>query len=100
MLQNRHSYTYLMTPLADRVKDFDEFAKLQEEDNIKLLNFKVYGYEMDANDSNKANVSLYYKIEVKKGGSTDIIEKDNAVWETVREQNIWKIKAVWETDLS
>ena len=100
MLQERHSYTYLMTPLADRVKDFDEFAKLQEEDNIKLLNFKVYGYEMDANDSNKANVSLYYKIEVKKGGSTDIIEKDNAVWETVREQNIWKIKAVWETDLS
>ncbi|MFA6983513.1 MAG: putative glycoside hydrolase, partial [Sedimentibacter sp.] len=37
MLQNRYSYTYLMTPVADRVKDFDEFVKLREEDSIKLL---------------------------------------------------------------
>ncbi|MDD4439669.1 MAG: putative glycoside hydrolase [Tissierellia bacterium] len=93
MLQNRYSYTYLMTPVADRVKDFDEFVKLQEEDNIKLLNFKVYGYEIDANDNNKANVSIYYKIEVKNGDTTEIIEKDDAVWQAIKELNIWKIKA-------
>ena len=95
MLQDRYSYTYLMTPVADRVKDFDEFLKLQEEDDVKLLNFKIYGYEMDANDNNKANVSLYYKIEVKNGDSTEIIEKDNVVWQAVRELNIWKIKATF-----
>ena len=93
MLQNRYSYTYLMTPVADRVKDFDEFVKLREEDNIKLLNFKVYGYEIDANDNNKANVSLYYKIEVKNGDTTEVIEKDNVVWQAIKELNIWKIKA-------
>ncbi|HBC31335.1 MAG TPA: hypothetical protein DC024_08865 [Clostridiales bacterium] len=93
MLQNRYSYTYLMTPVADRVKDFDEFVKFQEEDNIKLLNFKVYGYEIDANDNNKANVSIYYKIEVKNGDTTEIIEKDDAVWQAIKELNIWKIKA-------
>ena len=93
MLQDRHSYTYLMTPSTDRVKDFDEFVRLQEEDDIKLLGFKIYGYEMDANDKNKADVSLYYKIEIKKGDATEIIEKDNAVWQAVKELNIWKIKA-------
>ena len=93
MLQNRYSYTYLMTPVADRVKDFDEFVKLREEDNIKLLNFKVYGYEIDTNDNNKANVSLYYKIEVKNGDTTEVIEKDNVVWQAIKELNIWKIKA-------
>ncbi|MFA6982975.1 MAG: hypothetical protein WC276_03420, partial [Sedimentibacter sp.] len=88
-----YSYTYLMTPVADRVKDFDEFVKLREEDNIKLLNFKVYGYEIDTNDNNKANVSLYYKIEVKNGDTTEVIEKDNVVWQAIKELNIWKIKA-------
>jgi len=97
MLQGKYSYTYLMTPLAYRAKDFDEFSKLQEESYIKLLNFKVYSYTMDAYDNNKANVSLYYKIEVKKGDTTEIIEKDNVVWEAVRELNIWKIKADWDT---
>jgi hypothetical protein len=97
MLQNRYSYTYLMTPVTDRVKDFDEFVKLQEEDNIKLLNFKVYGYEIDANDNNKAIVSLYYKIEVKNGDTREIIEKDNVQWQAVRELNIWKIKPAWDT---
>ncbi len=93
MRNGRYSYTYLMTPVADRVKDFDEFLKLQEENNINLLNYKVHGYEMDSSDNNKANVSLYYKIEVKTGDSTEIIEKDNVVWQAVRELNIWKIKA-------
>jgi len=96
MLQNRHSYTYLMTPVSDRVNDFDEFVKLREEDNIKLLSYKVYGYEPDANDSNKANVSLYYKIEVKNGDATEIIEKDNAKWQAIRELNIWKVKVNWD----
>jgi predicted S18 family serine protease len=86
-----------MTPVTDRVKDFDEFVKLQEEDNIKLLNFKVYGYEIDANDNNKAIVSLYYKIEVKNGDTREIIEKDNVQWQAVRELNIWKIKPAWDT---
>ncbi len=93
MRNERYSYMYLMTLVADRVKDFDEFEKLQEESNIKLLSYKVYGYEPDASDNNKANVNLYYKIEVKTGDTSEIIEKDNVVWQAVREQNIWKVKA-------
>ncbi|HHZ00197.1 MAG TPA: hypothetical protein GYA03_03770 [Tissierellia bacterium] len=92
MLQKRYSYTYLMTPFEDRVKDFDEFAKLQEESNIKLLNYKVYGYEIDANNSDKAYVTLYYKIEVNKGDTKEIIEKDQVKWQAVREYKIWKIR--------
>lgn len=92
MLQKRHSYTYLMTPLSDRVKEFDEFAKLQEESNIKLLNFRVYDYVINAEDKDKASVSLYYKIEVNEGDTTEIIEKDKAQWQAVRENKIWKIK--------
>ncbi|NLJ58899.1 MAG: hypothetical protein GX339_08660 [Tissierellia bacterium] len=90
MAQNRYSYMYLMTPLSDRVESFDEFVRIQEESNINLLSYKVYGYEMDGND--KANVSLYYKIEVKDGDSTELIEKE-LVWQAIREGNIWKIKA-------
>jgi len=51
---------------------------------------------MDANDSNKANVSLSYKIEVKNGDTTEIIEKDNAKWQAIRELNIWKVKVNWD----
>ncbi|HQC69890.1 MAG TPA: hypothetical protein PL049_03295, partial [Sedimentibacter sp.] len=64
------------------------------------LSYKVYGYEMDANDSNKANVSLSYKIEVKNGDTTEIIEKDNAKWQAIRELNIWKVKVNWDGDIS
>lgn len=81
---------YLMTPVDDRVDDFDEFVELQEKNNIKLLSSKVHGYEMDGKD--RANVSLSYKIEVENGDTTEIIEKD-VVWESVREGNIWKIRA-------
>ncbi len=90
MAQKRYSYMYLMTPVDDRVDDFDEFVELQEKNNIKLLSSKVHGYEMDGKD--RANVSLSYKIEVENGDTTEIIEKD-VVWESVREGNIWKIRA-------
>lgn len=94
MLQNRHSYTYLMTPVEDRVEDFDEFVKIQEDSKIKLLTYKVHNYEMDGKD--KANVSLDYKIEIEKDDTREVIEKETALWQAVREGNIWKIKADFE----
>lgn len=93
MLNGRLSYMYLMTPVNDREKDFDSFSETLEASNIKLLNYKVYGYEMDSSDNNKAAVNLYYKIELKNGETSAIIEKDNVKWQAVREKNIWKIKA-------
>lgn len=92
MKQAMYSYIYLMTPVAERTDNFDDFAKLQEENSIKLLSYKVNGYEMDSSDNNKAKVSLYYKIEVQNGDAKEIIEKDTE-WQAVREANIWKIKA-------
>jgi hypothetical protein len=91
-LNKRYSYMYLMTPIEDREEDFDNFVSSQEQSNIELLNFKVYSYEMDEEDEDKAIVSLYYKYEKNNEGTTEIVEKDNVEWEAVREKNIWKIK--------
>ncbi|MGB4438800.1 MAG: putative glycoside hydrolase, partial [Sedimentibacter sp.] len=96
MLQDRYSYMYLMTPVEEREKSFDAFTETIEASNIALLNYKVYNYEMDASDNNKATVNLYYKIELKNGETSEIIEKDNVKWQAVRENNIWKIKINFE----
>jgi len=96
MINSRYSYMYLMTPVEDREKSFDSFIQTQEASNIKLLNYKVYEYEMNISDNDKALVNLYYKTEVKNGETSEIVEKDNVKWEAVRENNIWKIKAIFE----
>lgn len=97
MIQDRYSYMYLMTPVKDRVKNFDEYAQLQAVSDIKLLNYKVYGYEMNPDNKELATVDLYYKIEVKDGETKQIIEKDNVKWNAVKENNIWKIKCDFDT---
>ncbi len=96
MLNERFSYMYLMTPVADREKDFDSYLKAMESTNVSLLRYKVTGYEMDPSDKDKATVYLNYKIEIKNGDVSQIVEKDNAQWQSVRENNIWKIKAVFD----
>lgn len=100
MLSDRYSYMYLMAPVAERVQDFDEFAEIHATSNIKLLNYKVYGYEMDPSNNDLANVNLYYKIEVTNGETKQVIEKDNVKWNAVRENNIWKIKAQFDTEVN
>lgn len=100
MISDRYSYMYLMTPVADRVKDFDEFAELQATSNIKLLNYKVYGYEIDPSNKDQATVDLYYKIEITDGDTKKVIEKDNVKWNAVRENNIWKIKTQFDTAIN
>ncbi|WP_019227862.1 putative glycoside hydrolase [Sedimentibacter sp. B4] len=96
MLNERFSYMYLMTPVADREKDFDSYLKAMESSNVSLLRYKVTGYEMDPSDKDKATVYLNYKIEIKNGDVSQIVEKDNAQWQSVRENNIWKIKVVFD----
>lgn len=100
MMEERYSYMYLMTPVGDREKDFDKYAKLQEASSIKLLNYKVYGYAMDQSNKDSATVDVYYKIEVTDGEAKQVIEKDNVKWDAVRESNIWKIKAKFDTAAS
>ncbi|MDW5300676.1 MAG: putative glycoside hydrolase [Sedimentibacter sp.] len=96
MLQDRYSYMYLMTLVEDRQKSFDAFTETLEASSIRLLSYKVYNYEMDASSNNKATVNLDYKIELKNGETSEIIEKDDVKWQAVRENNIWKIKAEFE----
>ncbi|MGD9568998.1 MAG: putative glycoside hydrolase [Sedimentibacter sp.] len=98
MLQDRYSYMYLMEPVKDRVKDFDEYANLKATSNIKLLNYKVKSYQMDPSSMDKATVQLYYKIEVTDGDVKQVIEKDKE-WIAAKENNIWKIKAEFDTSL-
>ena len=95
-LNDRFSYMYLMTPLEDRVKDFDEYQKIEESSQIKLLSYKVIGYTIDSANKDKATVELSYKYEITKDGASEIIEKENANWDAVRENNIWKVKAKFE----
>lgn len=93
MLNGRYSYMYLMTPVGDRVKDFDSYVASVESSGVKLLNYKIRSYEMDKDNKDLAIVTLYYKVEVKNGDSSETVEKDNVQWTAVREGNIWKIKA-------
>jgi hypothetical protein len=51
---------------------------------------------MDTSGNNKATVLVYYKCETADGGTSPMLEKDKAEWQAVRENNIWKIKAVFE----
>lgn len=95
-LNDRFSYMYLMTPLEDRVKDFDEYQKIEESSEIKLLSYKVIGYTIEPANKDKATVELSYKYEITKDGASEIIEKENIKWDAVREKNIWKIKAKFE----
>ncbi len=96
-LQARYSYMYLMEPIKNRVKGFDEYAKLQDTSNIKLLNYKVYSYAIDPSNKDLATVEVYYKIEVTNGDIKQVIEKDNVKWNAVKEYNVWKIKTEFET---
>ncbi len=91
-INGRYSYMFLMTPISDRDKDFDKFKEIEENSNIKLLNYKVYGYEMDSNDENLATVELYIKYETTSGDVSEVVEKDNEKWTAIKEKGIWKIK--------
>lgn len=92
-LNQRYSYMYLMTPLGDREKDYDEYVKKEEASTIKVLTYKVNGYTMDSSDNNKATVDLRLKYEVTENGAANVVEKEDAKWTAVREKGIWKIKA-------
>lgn len=100
MQQGRYSYMYLMSPVADRLEDFNEYAQLQAVSNIKLLSYEIYGYTVDPTDKDLALVDLYYKIEVGNGETKQIVEKDNVKWDALKEHNIWKIKAKFDVSES
>jgi len=95
-LNERYSYMYLMTPIADRDKEFDKFQEAEKASGIKLLNYKVHGYEINSENANVANVSLYYKYEKTSNNITEEIEKDNVNWVAIKEKGIWKIKKSFE----
>lgn len=91
-LNKRFSYMYLMTPIKDRDSDFDKFLEIQEKNEIVLKSYKIYGYEINSKDNNKAIVDLYYKYETLVDGKVKIVEKDHAKWQAVKENGIWKIE--------
>ncbi len=87
------SFMYLMTPIADREKEFDKYKAKEEASGIKLLSYKVYGYEITSEDKNTADVEISYKYEKAKDGAAETVVKDKVKLKAVREKGIWKIKA-------
>lgn len=87
------SFMYLMTPIADREKEFDKYKAKEEASGIKLLSYKVYGYEITSEDKNTADVEISYKYEKAKNGAAETVVKDKVKLKAVREKGIWKIKA-------
>ncbi len=92
MQTGRYSYMYLMEPVNDREQNFDKYVENAQNSNIRLLSYKVYGYEMDTANKDASIVKLYYKIEVTNGEIKEVIEKDDVQWNAVRENGIWKVK--------
>lgn len=94
----KYKIMYLLTPINDRPKDFDEFVTLVKENNYKLSSYQIYGWEYTDNNSSTALIDLYYKYEVIKENGNEIIEADHVKWEAILENNIWKIRKVLDSE--
>lgn len=88
----KYKIMYLLTPIDNRSESFDEFRKLEMENNRKLVSYDIYDWEYTDSSSESAIIDLYYKYEIPNGEEKEIIEVDHVKWKAVLENNIWKIK--------
>ncbi len=84
-----YSKLYLLTPIEDRVFNFEEFRTSIESLNLKLVKFDVKDYTLI--DENNAEIKLSYeysqKIEEKE---LKAINEDDT-WKVKKENGIWKV---------
>jgi hypothetical protein len=87
---NRFSRVFLLTPLDDRTDDFDAFYDKMISDKYILVDYSVADYKIISDY--KAQVSVSYKYKVTENGVETFLEVQDALWDVVKEKNVWKVK--------
>lgn len=84
-----YSRMYLLTPVNDRVYNYEEFVNSIEELNLKLVNFEIKGFTLI--DENNAEVKLSYEYTKESEESELKAIKEDDTWKIIKENGIWKV---------
>jgi len=85
-----YSKMYLLTPIDDRVFDYDEFRTSIESLNLKLVKFDVKDYKVI--DQNNAEVKLSYEYSQQIDDKVLRAINEDDTWKLIKENGIWKVK--------
>jgi len=85
-----YSKMYLLTPIDDRVFDYDEFRTSIESLNLKLVKFDVKDYKVI--DQNNAEVKLSYEYSQQIDDKVLRVINEDDTWKLIKENGIWKVK--------
>jgi hypothetical protein len=80
---------FLLTPLADRSDNFDEFYDQMTSNNLELLDYDVNSHKIVS--ESEAVVSVNYKYRNTENNEPSDIEAIDAEWRVIKEKGIWKI---------
>lgn len=84
-----YSKMYLLTPVKDRVFNFEEFKTGIESLNLKLVKFDVKEYTLI--DENNAEVKLSYEYSTKVEEKELKAINEDDTWKLKKENSIWKV---------
>lgn len=84
-----YSKMYLLTPVKDRVYDYEEFVTGIEALNLKLVKFDVKEYSLI--DENNAEVKLSYEYSTKTDEKELKAISEEDTWKLKKEHGIWKV---------
>ncbi|SCG83171.1 hypothetical protein DW1_1601 [Proteiniborus sp. DW1] len=84
-----YSKMYLLTPIKDRVFDYEEFKASIESLNLKLIKFDVREYTLI--DENNAEVKLSYEYSQQIDDKELKAVNEEDTWKLKKENGIWKV---------
>lgn len=99
-LRGQYNYTnsrywlgklYLVTPIEERVKDFDEFSEIMNNLETKLIDYEIYEWEYVTEDKKNATIEVYLKYKTTTAEGSEI-EEYNTKLSIILENDLWKVK--------
>lgn len=85
------NHLYILTPKNERKELFDDFVTEYEDNNNKILNYKINSISIDENDNQKYIVNLDFTTKVVENSEEKTVENKDVVWTVKKEDGIWKI---------
>ena len=83
------SKVFMLTPVDERVSDFDIFYDEMMNDKYELVDYDVFDYKKLS--ENTAEVNVYYKYKIVGDGEETFLEVKNATWKLIKEKGVWKV---------
>ncbi len=84
-IRNRLSYTYLLTPLDERVSDWDTYAEVQNAKDAKLKSYEEVNMTTDENGNIMALVHAKYQV------GEEVVEIQESKYLISLEKGVYKI---------